>query len=93
MRKTMVSRKKMKAYEGFKPWSLLIDINGFTHELNGPRTNNILLITWGQTTSQEMLKFLIIGPKFGLDFKSKASLILRHFPITTHCTTTEFDKK
>jgi hypothetical protein len=83
----------MKAYEGFKPWSLLIDINGFTHELNGPRTNNILLITWGQTTSQEMLKFPIIGPKFGLDFKSKASLIFRHFPITTHCTTTEFDKK
>lgn len=28
-----------------------------------PQTNKILLIIWGQTTSQEMLKFLIVGPK------------------------------
>jgi hypothetical protein len=34
----------MKAYEGLKPWSLLFGLNGFTHELIGPGTNNILLI-------------------------------------------------
>jgi hypothetical protein len=46
-----------------KPWSLFFDLNGFTHELIGPKTNNILLITLGQTMSQKMLKFSIIGPQ------------------------------
>jgi hypothetical protein len=36
--------EKMKTYEGLKPWSLLFDLNDFTHdELIGPQTNNILL--------------------------------------------------
>jgi hypothetical protein len=53
----------MKTYEGLKPWSLLFDLNDFTHdELIGPQMNNILLITWGQTMSQEVFKFPIIGP-------------------------------
>jgi hypothetical protein len=49
--KMIPKKKKMKAYEKLKPC------------LHCPQTNNILLITWGQTTSEEMLKFLIIGPK------------------------------
>jgi hypothetical protein len=46
-------------------WSLgpTFNLNGFTHELIGPQTNNILLIIWGQTKSQEVFKFSIIGPK------------------------------
>jgi hypothetical protein len=40
----------MKGYEGLKPWTLLFDLNGFTLELIGPKTNNILIITWCQTT-------------------------------------------
>jgi hypothetical protein len=57
----------MKAYERLKPWSLLFGLNAFTYELIGSQTNNILLVTWGQTMSKEVLKFLIIGPKnFGL---------------------------
>jgi hypothetical protein len=59
----------MKTYEKLKPWYLQIDLNDFTHELIGPQTNNTLLITWGQTTRQEVLKFSIIGPKiFHPDF-------------------------
>jgi hypothetical protein len=34
-----------------------------TYELIGPQTNNILLITWGETMSQEVFNFFIIGPK------------------------------
>jgi hypothetical protein len=34
-----------------------------TYELIGPQTNNILLITLGETMSQEVFSFLIIGPK------------------------------
>jgi hypothetical protein len=48
----------MKTYERLKPWSLLFDLNGFTHELINTQANNILLITW----CQEVLKFSIIGP-------------------------------
>jgi len=33
------------------------------NELIGPQTNNILLVTWGQIMSQEVLKFLILGCK------------------------------
>jgi hypothetical protein len=52
----------MKPYEGLKPWSLFFGLNDFMYELIGPQTNNInLVITWGQTMRQEMLKFLIIG--------------------------------
>jgi hypothetical protein len=48
-----------------KGWSLdpHFDINDFTCELIDPKRNNMLLITWGQTTSQEVLKFSIIDPK------------------------------
>jgi hypothetical protein len=53
----------MKAYEGLKPWCLLFGLNDFTHELIGPQTNNVLFIIWGQTTKQEVFKFLIIGPQ------------------------------
>jgi hypothetical protein len=58
MRKKNDSKKeKVKAYEGLKPWSLLFDLNEFTHdELIGPQMNNILLITWGQTMSQKRFK-------------------------------------
>jgi hypothetical protein len=52
----------MKPYEELKSWSLLFDFNGFIHELIDPQTNNILLITWGQTRSQKVLKFPIVGP-------------------------------
>ncbi len=43
------------------------------------QTNNILLITWGHIMSQDMLKFLIIGPKnlLALTPSSKASLNLQ----------------
>ncbi len=53
----------MKPYEGLKAWSLCFGLNAFTHELIGLQTNNILLTTWGPTTSQEVFKFLIIDPK------------------------------
>lgn len=53
----------MKTYERLKPWDLQIDLNDFTHELIGPQTNNTLLVTWGQTMSQEALKFSIIDPQ------------------------------
>jgi hypothetical protein len=36
-----------------KSWLLLFGLNGFTHELIGPQTNNILLMTWGQATGQK----------------------------------------
>jgi hypothetical protein len=49
-----------KAYERVKS---IFDLNSFTHELIGPQTNNIWLVTWDQTTSQEVLKFPIIDPK------------------------------
>jgi hypothetical protein len=32
----------MKTFEGLKPRSPLFGVNGFTHELIGPQTNNIL---------------------------------------------------
>ncbi len=50
----------MKTYEKLKPWYLQIDLNDFTYECIGPQTNSILLITWGQIMSQEVLKFSII---------------------------------
>jgi hypothetical protein len=37
--------KRMIPYEGLKPLSLLFGLNGFSCELIGPQTNNILLIT------------------------------------------------
>ncbi len=43
----------MKPYEGLKSWLLLFGHNGFTHELIGPQTSNILLMTWGQATRQK----------------------------------------
>jgi hypothetical protein len=58
MKRRMMSRKK--EYKGLKPWSLLFDLNGFTHELISPQTNDILLITWGQTMGQDVLKFLMV---------------------------------
>jgi hypothetical protein len=64
MRKKMIPRKKeLKAYEWLKLWFLLFDLNCFTHEFIGPHINNILLIIWGQTMSQKMVKFLVIGFK------------------------------
>ncbi len=56
----------MKPYEGLKSWLLLFSLNGFTHELIGPQTSNILLMTGGQATRQKMLKFSIIDPKIFL---------------------------
>ncbi len=43
----------MKPYEGLKSWSLHFGLNGFTHELIGPQTSKILLMTWGQATKQK----------------------------------------
>jgi hypothetical protein len=60
------SKKWKKADERLKPWSLLFGLNCFTHELIDPQTNKILLIIWGQTMSQEMLKFFIIDLKIFL---------------------------
>ncbi len=61
---------KIKAYEGLKPWSLLFGLNGFTHELIGPKQiifysqiNNIVLITLVCKMSQEVLEFPFIGLK------------------------------
>jgi hypothetical protein len=60
----MIPKKnEKKADERLKPWLLFFCLNCFTHELIDSQTNKILLIIWGQTTSQEMLKFFIIGPK------------------------------
>jgi hypothetical protein len=49
-----------------KPWSLLFGLNGFTHELIGPKQiifysqiNNIILITLVCKMSQEVLEFPI----------------------------------
>ncbi len=53
----------MKSYEGLQPWSLLFSLNGFTYEFIHPPTNNNLLITWGKTMNQKVLKFSMIGPK------------------------------
>ncbi len=50
--------------EAFDPYFLALMALHITHWLPlppSPQTNNILLITWGQTMSQEMLKFPIIG--------------------------------
>jgi hypothetical protein len=64
MRKKMIpTKKELKAYECLKLWSLLFGLNGFTREFIGHHINNILLIIWGQTMSQKMLKFLVIGFK------------------------------
>jgi hypothetical protein len=70
MKRKMIAEKRECKY--MKGWSLgpTFNLNGFTHELIGPQTNNILLIIWGQTMSQEVFKFSIIGPKilfFGPD--------------------------
>jgi hypothetical protein len=43
----------MKPYEGLKSWLLLFGLNGFTHELIGPQTSNILLMTSGPATRQK----------------------------------------
>ncbi len=57
-----VQLEKWKHTQRLKPWSLLFELNGFfTHELVDHQTNNILLITWCQTMSQEVPKFPIIG--------------------------------
>ncbi len=61
--KNDTNKERMEVHERLKPWSLLFSLNGFTHELIGPQIINILLITWDQTMSQEMLKIFIIGPK------------------------------
>jgi hypothetical protein len=54
IKKRMISNKKiMKPYEGLKSWLLLFGHNGFTNELIGPQTSNILLMTWGQATRQK----------------------------------------
>ncbi len=53
----------MKAYEELKPWCLLLGLNDFTHQLICSQTNNILLVTWGHTMNQKILKFSIIGSK------------------------------
>ncbi len=64
MRKKMIpTKKELKAYEWLKLSSLLFYLNGFTLEFIGRHINNILLISWGQTVRQKMLKFLIIGFK------------------------------
>jgi hypothetical protein len=52
----------MKSYEELKPWSLLFAFNGL-YEFIHPQTNNNLLITWGKTINQEVLKFSMIGPQ------------------------------
>jgi hypothetical protein len=52
----------MKTYHKLKPWSLVSSHNGFKHELIGPKLNNMLLITWGQTMSQKMFKFSLLTP-------------------------------
>jgi hypothetical protein len=59
----------MKPYEELKLWSLLFDLNGFIHELIDPQTNNMLLITWGQTRSQKSAQIPHCWPQktFGLD--------------------------
>jgi len=44
-----------------KPWFLLFDLNGFTHELIYTQKNDVLLLTWGQTVSQKVFN---IGLKF-----------------------------
>jgi hypothetical protein len=66
MKRRMITIKiKIKKHnEGLKPWSLHLNLNKVTHELIGPRTNNILLITWGSTMRQEVLKvtYELIGP-------------------------------
>jgi hypothetical protein len=36
-KKNGTKKRRIKAYEGFKPWSVSIDINGFKHKLNGPK--------------------------------------------------------
>jgi len=56
----------VKTCEELKPWFFLFGLNGFTYELIDRQTNNILLRTWGNPTSQEVLKFPIIGPKIFL---------------------------
>ncbi len=63
MRKEAKMGRKMKAYESLKLWFLLFGLHSFTHEFIDPHINNILLITWGQTMGEEMLKFPIIGLK------------------------------
>jgi hypothetical protein len=66
MKKNDTLQKRMKAYEGWKPWSLLYDLNCFIHELFGPQINNFKKKLRSQTISQEMLKFLIIDTKIFL---------------------------
>ncbi len=52
----------MKTYHELKPWSLVFGHNGFTRELIGPKLNNMLLITRGQTMNQKMFKLPILTP-------------------------------
>jgi len=56
----------MKTYDELKLWSLVFCHNGFTHELIGPKLNNMLSITQGQTMSQKMFKFPILTPTLNL---------------------------
>jgi hypothetical protein len=69
MRQRMIPRKK--GWKCIRGWSLgpyflalmALHMNSLAPELIGPQINNILLITWDQTMSQEMLKISIIGSK------------------------------
>ncbi len=89
-KKRMILRKK--AQKGLKHQSLLLlfGFNGFTHELVNPKTNNILLITCGQTTSQEVLKFPIIGTKIFLAW-TPTSLKRALYFFGTHVSSYIFD--
>jgi hypothetical protein len=52
----------MEAYsKGCNLGHYFLSLMAFTHELIDHQTNNILLITWCQTMSQEVLKFPTIG--------------------------------
>lgn len=53
----------MKEYAKVEALVLSFGLNDLTHDLIGLQTNNILSITWDQTTSQEVLKFPIIDTK------------------------------
>jgi len=64
----IIRRKKMKTYDKLKPWSLVFGHNGLTRKLIGPKLNNMLLITQGQTMSQKMFKFSILTPTPNLNW-------------------------
>jgi hypothetical protein len=72
LRKEAKMRKKndtkKKKWMHMRGWSLgAYFLAWMTLHMNSlAQTNNILLITWGQTTQKEAFKFLIIGPKIFL---------------------------